>query len=306
MSAQNCATNLGNNSKTNCTLSAGQVVGMWLDELETGVSFANAELQDTWTTKINATRGSRMFVLTPNMPDDATRNVEESVIRVGSTGKRRKARNGKADYVFGFGEPTDCQIAYLKSFDGAKGYAYFITKNEMIKAGDNGTNLIPQEVEIYVDEVMSPESEDEIWMLNVRVFITPTSDYFTKTIAPYNATIPWRVTQIDGIKDVTLDVVSSSAGSTNVVVDVVGTCDQEEIIDLVTPADFIIENVSTGALIVPTVLARVGNTYTLTASVVVATDYYIYRKTADEATDKGYETYDYKGAIVKTEFTAGA
>jgi hypothetical protein len=307
MSAQQCGINAPNLSKRNCTTKAGQVVGFWLDKNNTGVSFANALLEATWEAKVNAIQDTRMLVLNPDFPDEATRNKAEWVIKEGNTGKRNKVRNGKLDYLFRYDDPSDCLVSYLKSFDSFKGYAYAITANEMIRASDNGTNLIPFEVSIFVDEISTPEGQDDTDYILVGIYIVPTKNYFTKTIAPYNQeTNPWRPTQLNGIVDVSLSVVSSSEASSKVVVDATDVCSGAEITDFVTAGDFVIEDVLTGATQDATVLAAIGNRYTLTANITAATDYYIYRKTADLATDKGYETRNSAGSIVKTEFTAGA
>lgn len=283
-----CSTGFANITNTGCEANYGQVVGVWLDEDSAGVTYANALLEATWTTKINAARGARMFVINPTRAIDATRDFEDDVFLEGNTALRKKVRDGKIKFTFEYVGLTLCQANNLKTFDGGDLYAYFITANDVIMGGDSGTNLTPVQVETFVSNPIPQENSDDEWRVKFYVDIIPTKDYFKYAASAIDAAVPWNPSQTVGIKDLTLAEVSSS--TSQVVVSVTGTCNIADLItDLSTTADqdFIIKD-STGATVSQSSITRSGNEYTILATLTTGT-YTITLVNQPGMTTKGYE-----------------
>jgi hypothetical protein len=299
---ERCAVNLENISASNCQGLYGMVTGVWLDQVERTVTDTNALLQATWEGFIAAAPNSRLYIAVPTS-DDAERTKEDANVRVGNTGKRRKTAEGKLDFKFRIGNLTICQAKKLKSLDGQKMYAWFLTLNEDILCSGTDANNKPIPVDIYVDDYTTAETETEMGYVIVHVMVIPRTNYFTKAVSPFaQSTNAWRPSDLNGLIDVELSVFSNTAAA--VVTDVVSACDGAEINDIVTAGDFVIENVSTGATQNPTTIAAAGNRYTLGGLTLVnATDYYIYLKSANLQTDKKYET-NKNGNVYKLSFTA--
>jgi hypothetical protein len=212
----------------------------------------------------------------------------------GNTGRSFKVRDGYAKYELVFDNLTFCQMQRLKTFDGLNCYAYAITKNESIIAGDSGTNIVPFEVDIYVGEPISPENKDGFWTIKMYINIVQTNGYFAYVINPYDqVSNPWRPSQLEGIETVEINVISSDISDKTVIFDVTSICDASEINTLLTHGDFLVEVVSTGADLTTASITQVGNRYTLIMDVgtpLTAVPHYISLKNQPTMTVKGYET----------------
>jgi len=282
-----CGINIDNINKTNCKELLGQVTGVWLDTDNTGVTFADALLEATWTAKIQEAITSRMFVVMPKAAYDVTRNLEEAVMPRGNTGVMEKARNGYLSYVFSLTNLKDTYWNALKTLDGLNLYAWFHTNEEKILASNTTTNVIPVPSQVFVSEVATPETADEFSRLNITVNVIPTSGYFTKVISP----TAFTPSLLDGLIEVTASVVTASAAASTVVFTATEALDGTTITSgFVTGSDWVIEKESDGSLQYFTAVSYGSGVWTGTAVTIVDGDtYYIYRKTADVATDKSYE-----------------
>ena len=282
-----CVTNYANINKTNCSFLLGQVTGVWLDTINTGVTFAAGLLEATWTAKIQAVITARMFAIMPKQPYDVTRNLEEAVRPRGNTGIMAEARKGYVSYTFEITELEDDYWAALTTFNAATMYAYFLTSNEQILAASNTTNILPVPVQVFVDPIATSETSDEFARLKITVNVIPTEDYFTKVITP----TAFTPSLLDGIIEVTAAVTAASQGASTVIMTVSEYLDNTAITSgFVTAADWIVEKVLTGALQYPTAFTYAAGVWTGTVITLVSgDDYYLYRKTADNATDKTYE-----------------
>ena len=284
--AINCVVDIDNISRADCKAKYGQIIGVFLESDNTGMTFANSLLEATWTAKINAAIGSRLYIPSLNsMPSDAVRNVEEPVFKTGNTGKKIKSRDGKVDYKFTFDLVTLEQAERINSLDSFRGYAYFVAKNGVIIGSKTSTNLIPVEVDVFTSEIMSPENEDGFWSIDVYVNIVPTSGYFTKAIIP----TAFNPLDFQGIKDIDVTVISSSAASKTVVFDVVTTQDGTPVSDLATATDFRVALASSDVAVTSNSITNVGNRYTLVLSAATVAAYTIKLINQPSMTVKGYE-----------------
>ena len=265
MPVQNCVNSLNNINKSQCEAIYGQIIGMWIDQSDSGVTLENALLQATWTTKKRATGTSRMFVMFPDDVHEVTRTKEEPVYAEGNTKDRRKVRDGQLTMQFKYVNLTFCAMDRLKSFDGFSGYAYFLTKNEAIIAGGTSTQLKPVGVNIYVNEPVPPENSDDLWSIVIDVTIVPFSGYFKKAVLPFDQeTNPWRPTQLTGITDVELSSVTGDVSDKIINFFAKSVCDEIEITSLTTASYWDVQD-NTGASVVPsTVTCTVDGYYTLT------------------------------------------
>lgn len=283
-----CSTDFSNITNTGCEARYGQIIAPWFDEDSAGLTFANADLEASWETKINAARGGRMFVVNPTRAIDATRELEDDVFLEGNTALRKKVRDGKIKFVFEYTDLTTCQAQNLKSFDGADMYAWFITANDAIMCSKTSTNAIPVQVEVFVSNLIPQENSDDAWRVKVYVDIIQTKDIFTYAINAADLSTPWYPSKKVGIKDLTLTEDSSS--TTEVVISVTGTCNTSDLItDLSTTVnqDFVVKD-STGATVNQTGIVRSGNVYTITVAQLAGT-YTATLANQPTMTTKGYE-----------------
>lgn len=265
MSVLNCVSSLKNISKTQCEALIGQIVGLWLDQSETGVSLTNALLQATWTTKIRATSTDRMYVLYPDTVHNVIRNKEEALFVEGNTKDRRKVRDGKLTFQFEFVNLSFCLMNRLKSFDGFAGFAYFITKNEAIIGSGSSTQLQPVEINMYVNEPVPPETSDDLWKITVDITVVPESGYFRYSVLPYEQTTgAWRPSTVQGITGVELSSITADISDKVIHFYAKSVCDDTEIISLTTASQWEVKLQSTGAdITIDSVSCTVDGYYTL-------------------------------------------
>lgn len=300
--------NISNISKSQCYKDYGQVVGVWLDRDDTGVTLANALLEATWTAKIKAAQDTRMYVLNPKRPHEVTRNVAEPVIATGNTGDRIQIRSGNADYTFTWAGLSLEKAAEIKSLNGGTFYTYFLTSKEWILGGGTSTQLEPVECQIFVSEYKTAETQDTPGTLSVNLFIVPTEDYFVNAVAPNQQDSGnWKPSQVNGIRNVVLTVISSDVSDKTVIFDVNDT-DGNEVSTIVTYSNFLVELTSTGADATLVSISNVGNRYTLITDVgalsTAAHRISMKESEAQTGADAGlFETRSNKGAIVYTAFT---
>lgn len=292
----NCTVDLNNLSKTLCEANYGQIKQLWLDQSQTGLTFANAMLEAQWTAKIYATAASRMFVLNPTEAIQIDATTAEATFKEGNTGKRKKIRNGYLDIMFRYDGLTVCQMNKLQELDGLNLYAYVITEKNVIIGGTTSTNIIPVPVEIFVSDAIPPVDNNDDWGINVYVRFTNTSGNFGKAIEP----TAFNPKDLDGIINVEITFVSSDVSDKKVIFTVVRECDGTEVSDLTTATDVVVTLVSTGAALTSATMTNVGNTYTLLVDAgtpLTEFPYYLSLKPAATATQKKYETTGYSNEI---------
>jgi len=281
----------------------GPIKAIIFDQIDTEISYANILLEATWITKYNAIWGSRAFPLIITQETQVTREVNDQVLIDTNVGGMIKSTDGKRVYIFDLGQLPLCHVNKIKAFDSVSGYGWFVHQNGYIPATDTGTGFKPVQIQIFVDNVDFGENTEDFVHLKLRVEIIPRSNYFTKTaeIIAFNPLLK------EGVINLELSNIVASAAASTVIFDATAECDScREITTMVTAGDWIVEDVTTGITQTPATLTKVNNRYTLTGVTVVnGVDYYLYRKTADQATDKGYETRS-GSSVEKTTFIAVA
>lgn len=290
MSVTTCTANIANLSRTACKSKYGQIIGFWFDRTATGVTLANSLIEATWTAKVNAASASRMIVLYPAKPMEVVRNLEEELVTRGNTGKQVKIRDGYIDFTASYENLSLCVAQKLKTLDGLSLYSYFITENETIIAGGTSTQLQPVPVNVFVSDPIPQENNDTLWMVNVKISLENTTGNFVNASTP----TAFTPTELNGIIDFDITVVSSDVSDNEVIFTVEKDCSEGDLDGAVfsTAGDFVVELVSSGVLRTVTAVSASGNQITLTVTDLTAAPHYIYFKDANAATVKGYETPD--------------
>jgi len=292
----NCVTDISNLSKTLCKGGYGQILGLWLDQTNTGVSFADALLEATWTAKVQAAKTSRMYILNPQKPDMVDRTQAESVFKEGNTGRRNKIRDGYLDLSIHYEDMTDCQMENLKTLNGVDDlYAYVLTSKGFILGGKTATNLIPVPVEIFVGEPIPAENNDGAWDLIIDVRFVQTIGNFGKAIEP----VLFTALNVNGLIDIELTLISGDASYEIIFFSAKKACDETEISNLSTAGNIIGRIVSTQVALTSDALVNLGNgNYSLTFTTLTEVPHTLELKTSDlAATQKIYETPAVSNAI---------
>jgi hypothetical protein len=299
--AKNCFLKKSVNKQL-CDINYGQVVKGWLTADDTGLPFADFLVKSNIIDKITAGIDTGFFPIFSKGVSNVTVNNEEQVIDTGNTGIRTKIRDGKKDMMFEMKNINYAFAKQIKEFDGSNLFWYSLTKEGYIAGASDGTNLKPVPVLVTVTDLVMPDSEDNTQSLMVHIFFTNNTgnfDYFIDVAGDgdYNPLNIFGLTPLAG------EFVSASAAGSTVVVNFTDKLNVgKEIFDFVTAGDFVIEEKSTGTTQDASAVTFTGATTTLTATVVDATEYLLYRKPIESATDKVY-VLPREEAI---EFTAGA
>ena len=285
MKVLQCGSGVDNVTQFDCRARYGAINAIFLSPEEKELTYANALLEATWTTEINKVTTERLYIMP--LADDAIRNQEDAVFFEGNLSNRRKTRDGRVDFVLEYHDQRDCAWEKFRSFDNQRMYAYFLTENEAIIGGDDGTNLVSVPVDVFVSEPIPPENKDDMWKVMVHVYLIETVGNFAKAVLPndstYNTGTKWRPSDLRGIVDVT--IVDNGSAVNSLVVDITGACDGREITSLVT-ADFLVKDDGGDTETVTVTVS--GNTYTL-AGTLLADTYIITLKNQPDMTTKGFE-----------------
>lgn len=292
----NCVTDIDNLSKALCKGGYGQILALWLDQVNTGVSFADAIVQATWTAKIQAAKTTRMYILNPQKPLNVDRKQEEAKFIDGNTGKRPKLRDGYLDLSIHYEDMTTEQMDTYKTLDGSDDlYAYVLTSKGYILGGKTATNLIPVPVEISVGEPIPSENNDGYWDFVIDVRFVNTTGNFGKAILP----TAFNPLQEEGIIDIELTLISGDASDKIVFFSAKRKGDETPIANLSTAGNIIGRIVSTQVALTSDSLVNLGNgNYSLTFTSLTEVPHTLELKTADlAATQKIYETPAVSNAI---------
>jgi len=293
-----CTTGLNNLSKTQCEASYGQILALWLDTIDDGITLANALAETNWASKIYATAAERMFVLNPGANAEITREQAEAVFKEYNTGSRKKIRNGYLDLTFAYDGLTFCQAEKLKDLNGLRLYAYALTSGGYIVAGGDAITLKPVPVELFVGEPIPPENNDSDWTVNIYVRYTNTHGNFKNAVNPVDDG-DFTPLNVDGIINIEFGSINADITDSEVITTITTECDGAEVDDLTTASDVIVR-VKGGAALTVDALTHVNNVYTFTINAgtpLTAVPHEILTKKANNATQKKYEY------AVATEFT---
>lgn len=260
-----CATTISNMYKSSCSQSLGQIQQYWLFKSSKSVSEINSLLEETWTTLINQSSATRMYVQSQK-PTDVVVEIGEDIYTEGNTGFKEKGKDGKQSLTFTYSNISLCKAQELKNLDGQNMFAYFVTENENILATGNDDDIVTNEVKIFVSEPKPSDATGQGWKVNVRIELVQTTGIWTKSVDPFTANA-WRPTQLDGIKDVVFSNIAADISAKTVIFDVTSYCDNIEVIDLTDKTDFVVEVASTGVALTIASVTYNGNTATITVDV---------------------------------------
>jgi hypothetical protein len=297
-----CSTG-GNLHKAKTRATYGPIVGFVLCQNQTEVTDANALLEATWTAKYNAIWGQRSFPLFITEERQVTREKSEMVMIDTNIGRMIKSANGKRSYQMDFGNLPICHANKIKYFDGLSMYAFAVFNNGYVGGIDTATGIKPFPVQIFVDEYDNGENIEDFLHLLVKIDIVQRNNWLTE-VAEITA---FDIINKEGVINLELTSISGTQAGSTVTFTVGAECDDcYEITTLATAADWAVEAASTGVVQYGVAISNNNTVYTITGITLVAADtYYLYRKTADAATDKGFETR-LGSVLLKTSFVAGA
>jgi len=286
-----CNTNIDNQKNSDCNPNIGQIIKAWLLKSKQTITLVNAQLEATFTALINLVAASRMYVLSQN-PSEVTPDVGDAVMIEGNTNFSEKGKDGKQVITITYANIRLCRAQALKSLDGKTMYAFFITENEYVLGAGNTTNLVTNEVKLYVSEPKPAKATGGGWETVLRIELIPVTGIWINAIEEYN-TNGWRPTQLSGISDVLFSNITADISAKTIIFDATEFCDGTDIVALNTVGDFKVTLESTGVEITLDSITWNGNTGTLavnTGTPLTAFNHTIELRNQPTMTVKGYET----------------
>ena len=286
-----CTTDRKNISHAGCIGDYGTLAGAYIDYSgSTGLAYADAKLEANWIAKINAATDSRMYIINPKpIADEYAFDGDERQTTRSTTGKLILGRDGYDGIVFTYYNPTLAQVNRLRTFHNTTAPCYFYTNNEDIIADKNtaDTNIVGVNCNIYVSKFKNPENNDGNEMVTVSYYPTKTTDWQTKVLQ--KSELDFVPSELTGITDVVATIVSSSVAGQEVVMNITGVPDGNEISSLSTVGDHLMTIVSSGAAVTLSSVTNVGNVYTFVTSGMTAVPLSWTLANQPPMTVKGYE-----------------
>lgn len=250
---------------------------------------ANALLESTWTGNIEADEASRWYPLPVFFRYEPSR--EDHVYTQGDFGDKYSVREGYADGVAYYLNPSICFQKKLRDFNGQAWKAYEVTEKGFIKGwSQDGTKMLPFTMFFNV-EAETPATGEEGRLMKIRVYPTESYEWeeYGVVIDPINDAIStWDPRDLEGLLDATVEVYSSS--STELVVDVQTYCDDTPVTGLVV-TDFVLQDDTpeTETINSATESSTVDGRYTLDVTTLGDDNYTINLKEPSAMTTDGYQ-----------------
>jgi hypothetical protein len=286
---EKCVFNLENISVRKCRADYGSIVAVFLDESNEEISKANSVLEATWKAKINGEKGeNRLYIPINTKKLQVERTLNDPTMVTTNSGYHIKTTDGERAYKFDLAGLTIDQHNLFKSLDYQEMYAWFVTASGAILCIGTETGVKPIPVQTFVAEFDAGEGIEDMSHSTLDVHISIRSDYFTSAIVP----TAFNPLQLSGIVDFEVEILSSDSVADEVIFTATAYPDGYEIVRFNSPTnaadDFYIED-EDGNIEEGVTLTNIGNRYTLGVVMDADTTYTLKRKTADLATDKGYE-----------------
>ena len=248
MSRLSCASSKQNSGSPSCDFDPGPDIGVIIAPVGATIATdAAGILEATWITGRNLVEASRWYPLIfPGYIETVTPTIDEPVFRDGNiSGNRTKTRDGNVRSAFMLDNPAPCMTKALHSYDGQKWEAWVVTKNGYIRGtSSDGTLFDPFSIDFFAGNGASPTTGDEPSTVSYYIDFTDPSQW--NSYPAFVKPTAFDPTQMEGIKDVYLTLISASSSA--IVVDVKGDCDSVGFSDLVT-ADFTLTLDSSGATV---------------------------------------------------------
>jgi hypothetical protein len=296
MAELNCTSDISNISRLNCGVNYGFVWAYGLIPVKSEIATSTAALlQATWTTLLNLAKTDRMFFLSD--PHAVEPTTDDPVFKEYNTRKREQTQAGNIRDKFTFANLPRCKADALKTLNGKTMYAYEFTDKGFIIAGSSdGTKITPCEVEISVNNERRAAGVEELWEMDVFIDFIDPDETAKKAIAPHlQTTGAWQIKDLDGILDVEITINTTLTNATTLVVDLTALCDGREVTADFLATDFVVTNVASGTAVVPTLITRSGNTYTISVAQPAGT-WQVKLKDQPDNSINGYESANYSYA----------
>lgn len=249
-----------------------------------------ALLEATWQTGIENDESSRWYPL-PKFYR-YTESREDHVYTQGDFNQKFSVREGYGDGIAAYLNPPICFQKKIRDFNDQTWKGYRVTeKGYILGTSSDGAKFEPFNIFFYAEEEM-PATADEGRLMQIRVYATEAYQWEDNgvVIDPVNdAVSTWDPRKLEGLLDVTVEVVSSSA--TSLVVDVQSYCDDTPVTGLVV-ADFVLVDDAGGSETINSVTesTSVDGRYTLDVTTLTADDYEINLQEPADMTTDGYQT----------------
>jgi len=244
--------------------------------------------QSTWTDGVENDEATRWYPLPEFFRYAPTR--EDGVYTQGDYGDKRFVRNGFADGVAHYLDLDVCFIKKLHEFSNKNWKGWAVTENDYILGtSSDGTKFEPFTMFVNVEANMDATSEEGN-MTPIRIYRDNDDEWSKRGVAVYppGETTAWYPTQLEGLLDADVTVVSSSA--TSLVIDVKTACGAIGVTGLVV-ADFAlyddtpdVESISSS-----TESTTIDGRYTLNVSTLGADNYTINLNDPSSMTTAGYD-----------------
>ena len=251
MSRLDCSTNLLNSGGADCAFDPGAVIGYVLTPVDYEIeSIVTANLEATWTSLINLAEGSRGFpVIYDGYLQAIAPTDDDPVFEDGLYGVRSKARDGNKRNTMTYFNLSPCITKAMKSYDNQIFRAFEITNNGYwLGYSSDGTKAQGFKVKFFAKHGQKPADDATGWKQTYYVdYVDPNE--FDKNVI-FGKPTAFDIKELEGIKNVYFT--EDSSGTSAIVVDVKGNCDNVGVSGLVT-ADFVLTLDSTGAEVTVTV-----------------------------------------------------
>lgn len=224
-----CGTNAGNTGLQNCNENFGQ----WENFLLVNQGFeidtqANALLEATYITAINAAKATRMYPLFENFNMEI--DQEERVAEEGMAGKTETVREGKDRGTFIFRNIPFYNHKELRKHNNRTGLAVYIITSQgyILGRSVDGAKFLPLTLSDFYAGKRNISDGSNIDKSNVLIEFADAKQWNDDGV--YVKPTAFDPLLLDGIKDVSI---SGTLGATTEVVTVVGASDGVGVIGLV-------------------------------------------------------------------------
>jgi hypothetical protein len=228
------------------------------------VTDANAALQATWQTALDATT-NRAYML---LFDDASEFGENEPIVWEATEGNENIGVKLGTDIFKL-KGTSCTVRTLLTTleSGITAYAYFLTDKEVLEGKDGTATATLAAVKVRMSAYILKGTAEQPRLIALSV--TPSENYFKSVRDLY---LDWDPASLTPTQSVELTEVSSSTTQLVLSATYCGVCDNADLDSgKVSPATNFIILDDTGTPVVPSATSISGNQYTLTATLTAGT-----------------------------------
>lgn len=280
----NCTTSWGNTGKKTCKEDFGYVARIIITPDDWSIdTAANAILEATWTTAINADIADRIYPLQIffSLEEDS----EETIYIDGVGGQKIKVRDG-VDSLKGLVDLPLCLHQAYRTHNGRNLKAIRVTSNGYIQGtSSDDTKFEPMSLSLFeVEKQTGAGNGDNVPMTPVKVIFSDPTEWNDRGVW-VKPTAFNPLTALDGLQDVTLTCTSPTVSGC--VLTVTTTCDNVGVDGLVKE-DFVLTDDAGGAETITTLTGLGNGVYTIAATL-GADGYILTMKDPADATTKGYE-----------------